>query len=291
MLKTAVERAKRFIPQPAKEAVIAIRRVPRLLTARHRVLPDFIVFGAMRCGTSSLYHTLTEHPQVVAAFRKEVRFFDWHFDRGLDWYRAYFPLRSTLARHQRRAGRALTGEASPEYIFHPMAAERIARTLPEVRLVALLRDPVERAWSHYKHSVRLGVEPLTFEEALAREDERLAGELERMRQPGYRGRAFQDYSYVTQGRYDEHLGSWFEHLAPEQIMIVRAEDLFAEPAGTMARIVGFLGLGPWTPRYLAMNLGRRGELAPGLRAQLRERLAPSVRRLSALLGRDMGWHD
>jgi len=291
VLKTAIERAKRFIPQPVKESVIAARRVPRLLTARRRVLPDFIVFGAMRCGTSSLYHTLTEHPQVIPGFRKEVRFFDWQFDRGLDWYRAYFPLRSAMARHQRRAGRALTGEASPEYIFHPAAAERIARTLPQVRLVALLRDPVERAWSHYKHSVRLGVEPLTFEEALAREDERLAGELERMRRPGYRGRAFQDHSYVTQGHYEEFLRPWYEHLAHEQIMIVRAEDMFAEPEGTLATIVGFLGLAPWTPRYLAMNLGRRGEMAPEVRAELRAHFDPHGARLGELLGRDMHWHD
>lgn len=291
MLKIAVERAKRLIPQPIKEAVIGTRRISRLVTASRRVLPDFIIFGAMRCGTSSLYHTLTEHPQVSAALRKEVRFFDQHFERGLDWYRAHFPPASTMARRAARAGSALTGEASPEYLYHPLAAERIAATLPEVKLVALLRDPVERAWSHYQHSVRRGVERLPFRDALAREEERLAGEIERMRQPGYRGGAYEAFSYVSQGRYAEHLRPWFEHFPRERILIVRAEEMFAAPGATLAAITEFLGLDPWTPRYLAMNFGPRAAMPSEVRTELRARLAPSVARLEELLGREMGWGE
>lgn len=291
MLKGVIERTKRLIPQPVKEAVIAARRVPRLLTAHRRVLPDFIIFGAMRCGTSSLYYALSDHPQVVPSLRKEVRFFDRYFPRGLDWYRAHFPLVATMARRARRQGRAVTGEASPAYIFHPLAAERIARTLPEVRLIALLRDPVERAWSHYRHSVRRGVETLSFEEALTLEDTRLAGETERMRRSDYDGRAFEDFSYVTQGRYAEHLRSWFERFGPQQILVVRSEDMFAEPERTLAAITDFLGLAPWTPRYLPMNLGPQAEMPPAVRAGLRARLAPDIARVEELLGRDMHWRD
>ena len=288
-MKALIARVKAWIPQPLKEGVIAARRVPRLVTARARVLPDYVVFGAMRCGTSSLYLSLTDHPQVLPAFRKQVRFFDRHFHRGLDWYRAYFPLRATARRVAAGAGRAVTGEASPEYIFHPLAPARIAATLPDVRLVALLRDPVERAWSHYRHEVRIGRERLSFAEALDAEPARLDGEMERMTRPGYRGRAWQDFAYVAQGMYAEHLERWFEHFPREQIMIVRAEDMFERPEQTLAAIADFIGVDPWRPRYTATNAGPRGSLDRATRERLTTVFAPHNRRLGELLGRDMRW--
>ncbi|MEA3400086.1 MAG: sulfotransferase domain-containing protein [Armatimonadota bacterium] len=289
--KPLVARIKARIPKPVKEAVLSAKRLPRLMTSHRRVLPDYIIFGAMRCGTSSLYHNLTDHPQVLQAFRKQLRFFDREFQRGLEWYRAHFPLQSAMERIQREAGGAFTGEASPEYIFHPLAPERISDTLPNVRLIALVRDPVERAWSHYKHAVRIEVESLPFEEALKREDERLAGQLERMRSDESCDRTYQDFSYISQGIYAEHLQAWFEHFPREQIMIVRSEDMFAEPQRVMSEVGAFIGLGEWTPDYRAFNRARPGDMPPEIRRRLTELFAPHNERLSELLGRDMAWDE
>jgi len=288
-VKTLIARAKTWIPQPLKEGVIAARRMPRLLTAGARVLPDYVVFGAMRCGTSSLYLSLTDHHQVLPAFRKQVRFFDLHFGRGLRWYRAYFPLHVTARRVAATAGRAVTGEASPEYIFHPLAPARVAATLPDVRLIALLRDPVERAWSHYRHEVRIGREHLSFAEALDAEPGRLEDELERMSRAGYRGRAWQDFAYVGQGVYADHLARWFAHFPREQIMIVRAEEMFERPEETLAAITAFIGVEAWRPQYTMTNAGPRGSLDPAIRERLRAVFAAHNRRLGEMLGRDMRW--
>src|SRR5436189_26280 len=124
-----------------------------------RPLPDFLILGAQKAGTTALYAYLRWHPQVTGPSFKEVSFFDRHYARGERWYRAHLPVRR----------RAVVGEASPSYLFHPLAPERVARMLPEARLIALLRNPVDRAFSHYQHEVALGREQLSFEDALAGE--------------------------------------------------------------------------------------------------------------------------
>ncbi len=133
--------------------------------------PRFLIIGAQRSGTTSRYEYRLVHPRVAPAARKEIHCFDLRFDKGMDWYRAQFP---------DCAGGLVTGEASPYYVFHPHVPERVRRHLPDVKLITLLRNPVDRAYSHYQHEVRLEREPLSFEEATEREGERLDGELDRM---------------------------------------------------------------------------------------------------------------
>lgn len=136
-------------------------------------LPDFLIIGAQRCGTISFYRLLCQHPLVEGAARKEVHYFDLHFQKGEEWYRSFFP---EAEREDR-----VTGESSPYYIFHPLSAERAARLVPGARLIVLLRNPVDRAYSHYQHGLRRGYETLpTFEQALEAEPGRLAGEREKI---------------------------------------------------------------------------------------------------------------
>ena len=188
------------IPEPVR----AVLRTPvwafGTVTARLRPLPDFLIVGAQKAGTTALYAYLRRHPSITGPSWKEVSYFDRHYLRGPAWYRGNFPLRSR--------GR-IVGEASPSYLFHPDAAERAAALVPGARVIALVRDPVERAHSHYQHEVALGREPLPFEEALEREEERLAGELERMRaDAGYFSHAWWNYTYLARGRYAEQLERW-----------------------------------------------------------------------------------
>ncbi len=226
-------------PKPLRRLRQAGESARRLATAGERVRPHFVVIGAQKSGTSGLYSYLVQHPQIVAPRRKELHFFDGGkpgrpdaYRLGLRWYQAQFPRCAELP------ASSVTGEASPSYIYMPRVAERIATHLPEARLIAVLCDPVERAISHYFHSVRMGQERLSLAEALRQEDERLRGS--RRREP-YQSRAFRRFSYKARGRYKEQLERFYHHLAPEQLLILDSGDLLQDPAGTY---LVSLGLSP-----------------------------------------------
>jgi len=238
--------------------------------------PTFMIIGAQKAGTTSLHQYLGEHPDVGMPTTKEVHYFDFEAQRPLDWYRAHFPLRGSCSH---------TGEATPLYLFHPAVPARVRAALPDVRLIVLLRDPVERAYSHHNYEVALGFEELSFDEAVAREPERLAGEEQRiLADPGYRSYAFQHYSYVSRGLYSGQLERWFEHFPREQFLVLAAERLFTDPAGTLHEVQRWLGLSEHTPAELtARNAGSYAPIDPALRSQLRERFAPDVSRLRDLV--------
>lgn len=143
---------------------------------RKRMLPDFVIIGAQKSGTSFFYNLLTRHPQIEKAATKEVHFFSRYYDLGPSWYNSHFPFP-----RQKDASNPLTGEATPYYLLHPLAARRAADTIPQARLIVMLRNPVDRAYSHYQHQVRMGNEPLpSFEEAIAAEGTRIEGEREKI---------------------------------------------------------------------------------------------------------------
>ena len=270
------------IPEPARKVVRnAIWGFGRV-TARWRPLPDFLVIGAQKAGTTALYAYLRWHPGVTGPSWKEVSFFDRHWWRGEGWYRGQFPLRS--------AGR-LVGEASPSYLFHPLAPDRVRSLVPHVKLVALLRDPVARAYSQYQHEVALGREPLGFEDALAAEEERTRGEVERLvADPHAFSRAWWDFTYVARGRYAEQLERWLDVFARDQLLVVRTEDLADRPAETYAEILGFLGAAPHALEAYPRVFERAYEpMRAGTRAALEREFAEPNRRLEVLLGRRMGW--
>ena len=261
---------------------------------QRRVLPDFLIIGAQKSGTSSLYRYLDQHPQVRGSVPKEVHYFDGGLEAGIDsyalgesWYRAHFPLCSEMA-----GKRAF--EASPLYLLHPLAAERIAALLPHVKLVAILRDPTERALSHYFHNLRNNAlrqfrEDLPPLEAMAAEEARLAPVLDAH---DYKSEAFRAYSYKARGRYLEQLQRYRDRFPRENLLVLRAEDLFEDPAGLMRRLADFLGLdhvrGPVD--FEARNVGgNRAPVEPGVREMLDAYFAPHNRALAEVLGQDFGW--
>lgn len=200
----------------------------------------------------------------------------------MHWYRGQFPMRPR--------GR-LIGEASPGYLFHPLAPRRVAETIPDAKLIALLRDPVERALSHYHHEVALGREQLSFEEALDAEPERTRGEEERLRrQPGYFSAAWWDYTYLARGRYAEQLERWFAVFPREQLLIVASDDLAADPARTYGRVLEFLGARRHElETYPRVYEQEYAEMHPDTRRRLATYFAGPNERLYELLGRDFGW--
>jgi hypothetical protein len=255
-------------------------------------MPEYVIVGGQRCGTTSLYQYLVEHPGVAAATTKEVHFFDLNYERGARWYRGHFPTAAYLRARSTRVGvRATTGEASPYYLFHPRAPYRLADMLPDVKLIVMLRDPVSRMISQYHHEVALGDEVLPFDRAVEMEAERLAGEEERiLAEPTYTSYAHQHHSYFARGLYADQLERWFSVFPREQILIIESRRFFKDPTGEMDRVLDFLHLPRGERReFEAHNARAYAPIEDGLRAELYERYAPHNERLYDLLGDDFGW--
>lgn len=280
-----------------RDAVKQVLRTYGELTASRRAGPSFVVIGAKRGGTTSLYRYLLEHPSIAPLFpgvlhMKRPRYYDLHYSRGLRWYCSHFPLMvggRSIVRPWIQP--LLAGEASPYYLFHPLAPERLARDFPDVRLIVMMRDPVERAYSHYKERRKHGAEPLAFEEALAAEPDRLRGEAERIiREPGYRSVEHEDHSYVAQGRYLDMLERWFAFFPRSHFHIAVSEEFYADPGRVVNDIWSFLGL---PPRELRSRMRHNYIPAPGIPASTRQFLQSSFaehnRELERLLGRTLPW--
>jgi hypothetical protein len=250
-------------------------------------LPDFIIIGAQKGGTTYLYDELARHPGVVAARTKEIHFLDRYYNRGLDWYRAFFP--RNLANGPE--ARALTGEASPGYLFHPWAAQRAYAVAPRARLIALLRNPVDRAYSHYQHEVRLGYEHLSFEAAIEQESDRLGGEAERLQaDPAYDGFNHRHFAYLARGVYVDQLRAWREVFPAEQILVLQSEDFQKDVSVTLRRVLQFLGLPAWEPeRRRHPKLFPYPPMKAETRRRLQEYFAPHNQRLREYLGIEHGW--
>jgi hypothetical protein len=232
-------------------------------------LPDFVIIGAQKGGTSFLYYLLTRHPLVEPAARKELHFFDQpeHFDNGAEWYRRCFPRLNS-----KDGQRSITGEATPYYLFDPPVANRMAEIVPQARLIALLRNPIDRAYSHYQMQVKRGTEPRTFEEAIEQ----------------------QHSSYVSRGIYVDQLVRWFEVFSKEQMLILKSEDFFERPIETLKIVLTFLDLPDWQPEASELQQRRHTgtyeqKMDPSTRRRLEAYFEPYNQRLYECLDVDFGW--
>jgi hypothetical protein len=237
-------------------------------------LPGFLIIGGQRCGTTSLYRYLAAHPEVTPATGKELQYFTVHYGRGERWYRGHFP----------RTG--LSFEASPYYLLHPEVPARVAATLPEARFVAILRDPVHRAWSHYLHNRAYGSEPLGFAEALGAEPARLARALERGPDTRAAHAGLRTFSYASRGRYAEQLSRWFAEVPRERLHVLRTEQLAADPIGAYTGLLRFLGLPEYLPAEFTRYTRRADPDDPpaDVAERLRAGFAPHNAALATLLG-------
>jgi len=264
----------------------------RILTSPIRVLPDFIIIGAAKCGTTALYFYLTQHPGVAPAFKKEVYFFDRRFGRGMVRYQAYFPtfLEKYYAKQIRKQDLA-TGESTPCYLFHPHVPRRVFETIPGVKLIVLLRNPVDRAYSHYHMKLRSRHETLSFKEAIEREEERLRGELEKMlADENYFSFKRQHYSYLARGVYVEQLQNWMNFFPKEQMLILTTEAFYKDLSTTFQRVLAFLNLPGWEPQvYRTYNAIPYPKMDASLRKRLIAYFEPHNHRLYEFLGLDLGW--
>ena len=264
-----------------------------LLGVLGHVAPDFFIIGVQKGGTTSLYNYLARHPAVLPAAEKEIHYFSENFYRGEAWYSARFPTRyRKLRRMLELRTHVLTREATPYYIFHPHAARRISARYPRARIILILRNPVERAYSHYRYHVKLGVESLSFEEAIAAEPRRLVGEMEKMiADENYSSEACKLFSYLRRGVYVEQLRRWREYFPREQMLVLKSEDFFANPADSFLEVTRFLGLEHHDlSSYDTFNAGAESTLRPDTRQRLVEYFRASNEQLYDYLGVDFGWN-
>lgn len=239
-----------------------------------------------------MYNYLAGHPLCVPALQKEVHFFDYNYSRGIHWYRAHFPTALNLyVNRKSEDGKPVTGEATPYYMFHPHAPERIADAIPEVKLIALLRNPVDRAYSHYQHERRLGREELSFEEAVDRESERLDGEVERMlTDPAYYSYNHQNFSYLSRGIYVVQLAEWLKYFPRERILIIKSEDFDRDTEEVFQEVQGFLGIPETTiESYEKYNYAEYTEMGDELRKRLNDFYRPYNDELNEMLDLDIRW--
>ncbi len=245
------------------------------------VLPDFLVLGAMKAGTTTLFAALTAHPHVIRSRRREIHFFGSRFHRGVAWYRRHFPTGWELRRYG-----AITGEGSTSYLANRDAPEWIRQVVPGARMVALLRDPVDRAISNYFHELRTGRETRPIEAALGSGPERALA-------AGSEDDRMDIFSYRRRGHYAEQLERYRAVFPAGQLLVLRSESLFAEPAGVIGQVAAFLRVDPaLLPAHTPpQNLGGYdpAQVPAGIFERLARYFAPHNERLYQVVGADWGW--
>lgn len=286
-MKTIV---KKIIPNWLEPFAHDILEKYRQKTWSNRVLPDFIIIGAQKSGTTSLYGYLGQHPELIASYRKEIHFFDGGLDPNVDnfkkgeaWYRSNFPLRRNTSNNQKAF------EASPLYIFNPLVPQRIFELIPEVKLIAVLRNPVERAISHYFHEKRKGFESLPIMQAFRVEEERLKPVIDKQ---DYKNNIFIHHSYKRRGLYHEQLKRYLNYFPMSNILVINSETLFMQPHDTLRRVFQFVGvdeeftINDLKPRNVGSN---RTEIDPDTYEYLKNYFQPHNQDLYELVGKNYGW--
>ena len=254
-------RARRLLAWPVRRA-----------TAPARILPDVLVVGAMRAGTSSLFNWLGQQPRVVLPPRKEIHFFDHHYDRGLNWYRAWFPTRRDV----------MTVDNTPSYMAHAASASRAADVVPDAKVIALLREPADRAWSHYRFRLSRGHESVPF-------DVLVESQIADGPKPFVDGQKAGDIPILSGGLYASQLRPWYENFGEENVLVVDSDELFGESGRELDRVVAFLGLKTDAGSYSKHNSSPWQPMPDEMREKLDTFYAEPNAALRQLVGDHLSW--
>jgi hypothetical protein len=281
---------KKMIRNGGKPFVRDIIFKYRQATWSKRAFPSFIIIGAQKSGTTSLFFYLSQHPQITPSCKKEVHFFDGginpnvdNFNKGEPWYRSHFPLKRNISNNQK------VFEASPLYIFNPLSPGRISELTPEVKLIAVLRNPVERAISHYFHEKRNGRELLPIMKALQSEEERLSPVIKNQ---DYKSAIFREQSYKTRGLYHEQLKRYSNYFPMSNILVLNSDTFFTQPNDTLRRVFEFVGVDTefTIDNLKPHNVGKnRTKVDPDVYEYLEDYFRPHNQELYELIKENYGW--
>ena len=262
------------------------------VTQNFHTLPDFLIIGAAKCGTSSLYDYLMQHPSVGKSLTKQIHFFDRYFDRGLGWYKVCFPLNFEKFYFQKILKKIfVTGEATPHYMTHPLAAKRAYSLVPNVKIIVMLRNPVDRAYSHYMMEKDHGKEELSFEDAIENEDMRSAGEFEKMlNNEDNIGINYPHRAYIKSGEYLKQIKRWRKYYSKENFLFIKSEDFNKNPNKVYNDVLNFLGLSPYKlPEYKKIRKRNYEKMNLDTRMKLTKYFEPLNKQLDEYLGIDFHW--
>lgn len=262
-----------------KNRCVLLSRRP---SAHARPLPQVVVIGAQKAGTTSLHDYMAVHPQLEEGLYKELHFFDTRFYHwGETWYRTFFPKVSDP--------NVKTFETTPRYLADPRVPKRMAGMLPDAKLIAVLRNPTERAISHYFHALRHGEDTLPIQEAFDAEEQRLAAIIENQ---DFDNCQFGYHSYKYRGLYKQQLDRFLEHYDRSKLLVLSSERFFAEPAEHLRCVFEFIDVDPdfvvkdLKPKNTGSN---RQDVDASVRAYLDDYFRPHNQALYELLGEDLNW--
>lgn len=280
---------KRLIPSKLKTWLHSINRSTsrwwRLKTAKWRKLPDFIIVGAQKSGSSTLYWWLHQHPQLGLSFDKETKFFDRFYGKGEKWFRHQFPLNYS---------RKLAGDNTPYYLFHPLVPERVYKMCPKAKIIMILRNPIDRAYSQYQMERRKGRESHhTFREAISNEVSRieLATE-ELLKNPMVNHHNHENTSYLSRGIYIEQIERWLDFFPKDRILILEHERFFLNSNDGLRQVYEFLGVRNIFPGVLkSYNVKSYPEMDGDLREDLKKFFKPYNQELENFLGYKLTWES
>ena len=258
------------------------------------MLPDFLIIGAARSGTTSLYEYLTQHPLVIPGVGKEVYFFDKNFNKGVNWYKSFFPTKISKSRLENKQKRnCVTGEATPRYLYHPHTPKRVFDLIPDVKLIVLLRSPIDRAYSHYQMEAGHGNEELSFEDAIEQEEKRIRDDMKKMeRNENFYSVNFYRKSYLTRGIYVDQLKRWFEYFPREQFLILKSEDFYSKTSEVYNQVLDFLNLSKFELNsFKAYRMTKHSSICSETRKKLTDYFSPYNKQLYELLDRNFGWEE
>ena len=260
------------------------------ITAPLRVLPDFLVIGSARSGSTSLYYNICNHPSILSAAYDEIGFFDSNYHLGMNWYRSMFPLKKDMKRIRDKTRYAQTGEDTPFYFWKTEAANRINKILPQIKLITILRNPVERAYSNYHLGVRAGTEKSTFEEAVRKElatlnENKISAE-NIFKFCNIRA------SYIAKSLYIYQMKIWFEIFSKDRLFVISTEEMEKSPSYAINQVYQFLGL----PKYEHKFFEKRKQasydkMSDNIRKELEEFFKPYNEELFKLIGKSFEWKN
>ena len=264
-----------------------------LLTSSLRSMPNFIIIGAAKCGTTSLYKYLIQHPNIKSGLQKEPSFFNTYFEKGPIWYRANFPINRQ---------NFITGEASPGYFCYSPAPQRIANLIPSIKLIVLLRNPVDRVYSLYYHNLKHSgnKDTLPFEQAIKKEAERLDNKLRKIindeknydrKDYYFLHKKYYHYAYLRRCIYIDYIKHWMQIFPKDQFLILQSEDLFKYPQKTYAQVLNFMNLPYYSlQKYRKYNPNQYQQMNTCTRNYLIDYFKPHNQMLYEYLARDFDWN-
>ena len=268
-----------------------IKRHFYYLTSSVRVLPNFFVIGPGRTGTTSLYHYLDQHPCITKSAYDELGYFDDNFHLGFNWYRSLFPTKFTQQKIESKYKKFLTYDVTPGYIRRPWAARRISSYFPNTKLISVLRNPVDKTYSHYNMGVNGGNVKRSFEEVIKYDLKQLENfsDSYSKKSDDYFKNVVEN-SFVARGFYLEQLDIWFKLFPKKQILIIKSEDLANRTTEVVKDIFNFLML----PEYKIKDVSKHrvsdySKMNSSTRKTLIEFFRPYNKKLYEFLDRDFGW--